>query len=98
MIPGHCEASLIPKWPNPRCSWWRRGLPRVKWSLVGSSRNAFLLVEGYVAIAHDDLACTTGKGTGYYYRMNVRAIDALYDIRLPIRVIVNPKEGLVEAI
>ena len=41
---------------------------------------------------------TTGKDTGYYSRLNVRASGALYDIRLPIRVIANLKEGVVEAI
>ena len=44
------------------------------------------------------LACTTGKDTGYYYRPNVRASGALYDIRLPIRVVANLNEGAVEAL
>ena len=35
MIPGHCGASLITKWPSLGWSWWRRGLLRVKWSPVG---------------------------------------------------------------
>ena len=54
--------------------------------------------RGDVASAPSDLACTTGKDTGYYYRLNVRAIAALYDIQLPIRAIANMKEGVVEAI
>ena len=54
--------------------------------------------RGDVAIAPFDLACTTGKDTGHYNRLNVRATGALYDIRLPIRVIANLKEGVVEAI
>ena len=54
--------------------------------------------RGDVASAPSDLACTTGKHTGYYSRLNVRASGALYDIRLPIRVIANSKEGAVEAI
>ena len=54
--------------------------------------------RGDVANAPSDLACTTGKDTGYYYRLNVRASGALYDIRLPIRVVANLKEGAVKAI
>ena len=53
---------------------------------------------GDVASAPSDLAFTTGKDTGYYSRLNVRASGALYDIRLSIRVIANLKEGVVEAI
>ena len=41
--------------------------------------------RGDVASAPSDMACTTGKDTGYYSRLNVRASGALYDIRLPIR-------------
>ena len=53
-----------------------------------------------VASAPSDLACTTGKDTGYYSRLNVRASGALYDIRLPIRVLANVGKGggVVEAI
>ena len=51
-----------------------------------------------VASAPSDVACTNGKDTGYYSRSNVRASGALYDIRLPIGVIANLKEGAVEAI
>ena len=54
--------------------------------------------RGDVANAPSDLASTTSKDTGYYSRLNVRASGAVYDIRLPIRVIANLKEGLVEAI
>ena len=54
--------------------------------------------RGGVASAPSDLACTTGKDTGYYSRLNVRASGALFDIRLPFRVIANLKEGAVEAI
>ena len=56
--------------------------------------------RGDVASAPSDLACTTGKDTGYYSRLNVRASGALYDIRLPIRVlaIVVKGGGVVEAI
>ena len=54
--------------------------------------------RGDVASAPSDLASTTGKDTGYYSRLNVRASGALYDIRLPIRVLANLKEGVVEAI
>ena len=54
--------------------------------------------RGDVASAPSDLACTTGKDTGYYSRLNVRASGAPFDIRLPIRVIANLKEGAVEAI
>ena len=54
--------------------------------------------RGDVASAPSDLACTTGRDTGYYSRLNVRASGVLYDIRLPIRVIANLKEGVVEAI
>ena len=44
-----------------------------------------------VASAPFDLACSTGKDTGYYYRLNV------LDIRLPIRVVAILKEGVFEA-
>ena len=56
--------------------------------------------RGDVASAPSDLACTTGKDTGYYSRLNVRASGALYDIRLPIRVVANVAKGggVVEAI
>ena len=54
--------------------------------------------RGDVASVPSGLACTTGKDTGYYSRLNVRASGALYDIRLPIRVIANLEEGAVEAI
>ena len=54
--------------------------------------------RGDVASAPSDLACTSGKDTGYYSRLNVRASGALYDIRLPIKVIANLKEGVMEAI
>ena len=54
--------------------------------------------RGDVASAPSDLASTTGKDTGYYPRLNVHANGALCDIRLPIRVIANLKEGVVEAI
>ena len=54
--------------------------------------------RGDVASAPSDLASTTGKDTGYYSRLNVRASGALYDIRLPIRVIASLKEGVVEGI
>ena len=54
--------------------------------------------RGDVASAPSDLASTTGKDIGCYSRLNVRASGALYDIRLPIRVIANLKEGAVEAI
>ena len=56
--------------------------------------------RGDVASAPSDLACTTGKDTGYYSRLNVRASGALYDIRLPIRVLANVVKGggVVEAI
>ena len=51
--------------------------------------------RGDVASAPSDLACTTGKDTGYYSRLNVRASGALYDIRLrlPIRVVANVAKG-----
>ena len=49
--------------------------------------------RGDVASAPSDLACTTGKDTGYYSRLNVRASGALYDIRLPIRVLANVVKG-----
>ena len=48
---------------------------------------------GDVASAPSDLACTTGKDTGYYSRLNVRASGALYDIRLPIRALANVVKG-----
>ena len=54
--------------------------------------------RGGVASAPSDSASTTGKDTGYYFRLNVRASGALYDIRLPIRVVANLKEAVVEAI
>ena len=56
--------------------------------------------HGDVASAPSDLACTTGKDTGYYSRFNVRASGALYNIRLPIRVVANVAKGggVVEAI
>ena len=54
--------------------------------------------RGDVASAPFDLACTTGKDTGYYYRLNVRATGALYDIRRPIGLVANLKEGAVDAI
>ena len=54
--------------------------------------------RGDVASAPSDVACTSGKDTGYYSRLNVRASGAPYDIRLPIRVIANLKEGVVEAL
>ena len=56
--------------------------------------------RGDVASAPCNLACTTGKDTGYYSRLNVRASGALYDIRLPIRVLANVGKGggVVEAI
>ena len=56
--------------------------------------------RGDVASAPSDLACTTGKDTGYYSGLNVRASGALYDIRLPIRVLANVVKGggVVEAI
>ena len=57
-----------------------------------------LVGRGDVSNAPSDLACTTGKDTGYYSRLNFRASGALYDIRLPIRVIANLKEGTVEVI
>ena len=57
-----------------------------------------LVGPGRVASAPSDVASTTGKDTGYYSRCNVRAGGALYDIRLPIRVIGNLKDGVVEAI
>ena len=53
--------------------------------------------RGDVASAPSDLACTTGKDTGYYSRVNVRASGAMYHIRLPIRVVANLKQGLVDA-
>ena len=55
---------------------------------------------GDVASARSDLACTTGKDTGYYSPLNVRASGALYDIRLPIRVLADVVKGggVVEAI
>ena len=55
---------------------------------------------GVVGSAPSDLACTTGKDTAYYSRLNVRASGALYDIRLPIRVLANVGKGgrVVEAI
>ena len=49
--------------------------------------------RGDVASAPSDLACTTGKDTGYYSRLKVRASGALYDIRLPIRVLANVVKG-----
>ena len=54
--------------------------------------------RGDVASAPSDLACTTGKDSGYYSRLNVRASGALCDIRLPIRAIANLKQGVVVAI
>ena len=56
--------------------------------------------RGDVASAPSDLACTTGKDTGYYSRLNVRASGALYDICLPIWVVANVAKGggVVEAI
>ena len=51
-----------------------------------------------VASSPSDVASTTGKDTGYYSRLNVRASGVLYDIRLLIRVIPILKEGVVEAI
>ena len=53
---------------------------------------------GDVASAPSDLACTTGKDTRYYYRLNVRASGALYDIPQPMKVVANLKEGVVEPI
>ena len=53
--------------------------------------------RGDVASAPSNLACTTGKDTRYSYRLNVRANGALYDIRLPIRVVANLKEGADDA-
>ena len=44
-----------------------------------------------------DLACTTDKDTGFDYRLNVHASGALYGIPLPISVVANLKEGVVEA-
>ena len=49
--------------------------------------------RGDVASAPSDLACTTGKDTGYYSRLNVHASGALYDIRLPIRVVAIVAKG-----
>ena len=40
--------------------------------------------RGDVASASSDLACTTGKDTGYYSRLNVRASGARHVIGLPI--------------
>ena len=54
--------------------------------------------RGDIASAPSDPACTTGKDTGYYSRLNLCASGVLYDIRLPIGVIANLKEGAVEAI
>ena len=56
--------------------------------------------RGDAASAPSNLACTTGKDTGYYSCLNVRASGALYDIRLPIRVVANVAKGggVVEAI
>ena len=53
--------------------------------------------RGDVASAPSDLACTTGKDTRYYSRLNVRASGAMYDLRLPKRVVANLKEGAVDA-
>ena len=53
--------------------------------------------RGVVASAPVDLACTSGKYTGYYSRLNVHASGTMYDIQLPIRVVANLKEGLVDA-
>ena len=49
--------------------------------------------RGGVASAPSDLACTTGKDTGYFSRLNVCASGAIYDIRLPIRVLANVVKG-----
>ena len=54
--------------------------------------------QGDVASAPSDLACTTGKDTGYYSRLNVRASGAMYDLRLPIMVIANLKEGAIRCL
>ena len=75
--------------PQPAAGQVVSGREYVKPILVG---------RGDVASAPSDPACTAGKDTGYYSRLNVRASGALYDTRLPIRVIANLKEGVVEAI
>ena len=36
--------------------------------------------------------------TGYYSGLNVRASGAMYHIRLPIKVVANVKDGVVDAI
>ena len=53
--------------------------------------------RGEVASAPSDLACTTGKDTGYYSRQNVRASGAMYDLQQPIRVVASLNEGAVDA-
>ena len=75
-------------------------VPRAAAGQVVSSREyeePIAVGRGDVASAPSGLACTNGKDTGYYYRPNLRASGALYDVRLPIGVIANPKEGIVEA-
>ena len=53
--------------------------------------------RGGVANAPSDLACTTGKDVGYCSRLNVRASGAMYDIRLPFKLVASLKEGVVDA-
>ena len=39
--------------------------------------------RGVVASVPCDLTCNTGKDNGYYYRLNVRASGAQYDMDCP---------------
>ena len=73
--------------------------PRAAPGQVGSGRGftePIAVGRGDVANAPSDLACTTGKDAGYYSGLNVRAKCAMYDIRLPIRVVANLKDGRVD--
>ena len=67
LIPGHYGASVIMKWSRPRWSWWRRGLPQVKWSPVGSTRNRLPWGGGMLPLPpmtwHAPLARTLGTIT-----------------------------------
>ena len=75
---------------NPQAFIDKHGGSRL-WNL---SPNSFVRYANHVFTL---LACTTGKDTGYHSRLNVRANGAMYDIRLPIRVVANLKEGAIDA-
>ena len=50
MIPGHCGASALTRWPSPRWSWWRQRLLQGKWSPVGSTWTPLLWVGGMLPV------------------------------------------------